>query len=100
MKTVKTFEEISALPLKTKIYLPTETNIKWWYYAGVNPMANLSVMLISAGSVQKIDGLYLGRDSADTYYLNYDEACAALLENAKSNVSKVQRIFIDKNHQF
>lgn len=30
---VTNLEEMKNLPLGTKIYLPNETNIRWWYYA-------------------------------------------------------------------
>lgn len=98
MKIVKTIEELKALPLGTDLYRPTKTNIDHWYYAGINPKSPNHIMLISSGSVEKITCEYMNYSWKDyTYWLDYDEACAQLLENAKKNVEIVKRIFIDKS---
>ncbi len=96
-KTVSTIEEIEQLPLGTKLYRPTEHNIDWWYYAGINPVAKNYIILISAGNVAKLHCEYMKYSWKDnTYWLNYEECCLQLLENAKKNVEIVQKIYIDK----
>lgn len=95
-KIVRTQKEIQALPLGTKLYKPTETNVRWWHYAGVNPMSVNHIMCVTAGNVAEIECFYMAGHTEHVFYLDYREACEALLENAKENVEKVQRIFIDK----
>lgn len=96
MKIVKTLEEITALPLGTKMYLPTKTKINWWFYAGVNPKSSTSVMLVTSGNIQVIEGIYLGKGAnLNAYYLDYSDACQKLLENAQKNVETVKTIYID-----
>ena len=93
----RTLEEIKQLPLGTKLYVPGDTDIQWWYYAGINPVADKYIMLVSAGNVAKMHSEYINYEwRRREYYLEYEEACQKLLENAKQNVEKVQRIFIDK----
>lgn len=96
MEKITTIEQFRELPLGTKLYKPGISNIKWWYYAGINPKQKDSIMLVSAGSVHVIEGEYTGYSFSKTeYWLNYDEACLQLLENAKKNVETVKMIFVD-----
>lgn len=90
--TVTTIEEYKALELGTKLYMATDTQIRWWYYAGINPKSPKSVMLIDSGNVQHMRGEYIGDDPDTSYLLNYDDAKRQLHANAEKNVEKVKRI--------
>lgn len=95
MSTVKTLDEIKKLPLGTTLYRPTPTKINWWYYAGINPKSEQSIMLISSGNIQDIHGEYWGNDNIyDFFYLSYEEACKVCFQKAQDNVKKVKRIFL------
>ncbi len=95
-KTVNKLSEILSLPIGTKLYRATQTDIEWWYFAGENPKSKGSIMLISAGNMQRIHGEYIGDSEILPYYLNYNQACKELLKNAERNVKTIQKIFIDK----
>jgi len=89
-KTVRTFEEITALPLKTKLYLPLADRVEWVTYIGINPMTFNSVITASPGNVQSLSGMWLGNDkNLKTWYLDYSEACKVLYNNAIKNVQQV-----------
>lgn len=51
-------------------------------------------MLITAGSIQNIEGLYMGTKEFE-YYLDYSDACDRLLQNSIDNIETVRRIFIN-----
>ncbi len=96
MEIIETLEQIKILQLGTKLYLPTECRIDWWYYAGINPRSDKSIMLISAGDVNELKGMYYANKNKP-FYLNYEDACNVLLENALENVDKVKRIFLKQD---
>lgn len=96
MKIVETLEQFKKLKIGTQLYLPQETNISNYYYAGENPLSKGSIILIHGGNVQKMHGEYIGRGKGSCqYYVNYNDACEVLLLQAQRNVQTIKEIFIN-----
>jgi hypothetical protein len=97
MKKIATIQELTQLDLGAKLYRATSTQVKWWYYAGINPLSSNSIMLISSGNIQEIHGEWTDNGIIrEPFFITYEDVCAQLLLNAQENVLSIKRIYIDR----
>lgn len=96
MKAITKLSQFKDLPLGTTVHRATVQDVEWWYYAGLNPKSANYVMLVSSYNIGKMECHHIGDDQTlEPYYLEYKDACKALLEKAKENLKTVEDIFIN-----